>query len=97
MKIAIWHNLPSGGAKRALWNHVSGLLKRGHKIEAWRPETADKNFLPLGELCPEHVLPLQPSPYKPAPKFLGWIADARHAAREHRRHAEARDGLRGGN
>lgn len=77
MKIAVWHNLPSGGAKRALWNHASGLLKRGHQMEAWCPETADKNYLPLSALCPEHVLPLQPSPYKRAPKFLGWIADAR--------------------
>ena len=77
MKIAVWHNLPSGGAKRALWNHVSGLLQRGHAMEAWCPETADKNYLPLSTLCPEHSLPLQPSPYKKAPKLFGWVADAR--------------------
>ena len=77
LRIAVWHNLPSGGAKRALWNHVSGLLQRGHQVESWCPETADKDYLPLGGLCPEHILPLAPSPYKKAPKPFGWIADDR--------------------
>jgi glycosyltransferase involved in cell wall biosynthesis len=55
MKIAVWHNLPSGGGKRALYDHVRGLVRRGHTVESWCPPTADQNYLPLGELIPEHV------------------------------------------
>ena len=60
MKIAVWHNLPSGGAKRALYDQVRGLVARGHTVEAWSPPTADSQFLPLVELIPEHQLPLGP-------------------------------------
>jgi len=57
LRIAIWHNLPSGGAKRALYEHVKGLVGRGHYIEIWCPSTADPNYLPLSEFAQEHVLP----------------------------------------
>lgn len=59
MRIAVWHNLPSGGGKRALYDHVRGLLARGHHVEAWCPPTANRSYLPLGDLVPEHVTPLQ--------------------------------------
>jgi glycosyltransferase involved in cell wall biosynthesis len=62
MRIAIWHNLPSGGGKRALYDHVRGLLARGHSIEAWCPPTADQSFLPLSPLVPEHIVPLATKP-----------------------------------
>lgn len=62
MKIAVWHNLPSGGGKRALYTHVRGLLARGHTLESWCPPTADQSYLPLGELIAEHVLPLDWQP-----------------------------------
>ena len=58
MRIAVWHNLPSGGAKRALFNHVRGLVGAGHSVEVWCPPTADRTYLPLKELVPEHVVPL---------------------------------------
>jgi glycosyltransferase involved in cell wall biosynthesis len=58
MKIAIWHNLPSGGGKRALHGQVRGLKARGHDIEVWCPPGADRTYLPLAELVPEHVVPL---------------------------------------
>ncbi|WP_129127976.1 glycosyltransferase family 4 protein [Geomonas oryzae] len=61
LRIAIWHNLPSGGGKRQLYNHVKGLLERGHYLESWCPDTADQKFLPLSELIKEHVVPL---PYR---------------------------------
>ena len=32
MKIAIWHNLPSGGGKRALYNHIKALKENGHYV-----------------------------------------------------------------
>ena len=58
MRIAVWHNLPSGGGKRALYYHVRGLVERGHSVEAWCPSTSDRNYLPLSELITEHVLPI---------------------------------------
>jgi len=59
LRIAIWHNLPSGGGKRQLYNHVKGLLDRGHYIESWCPDTADTDYLPLGKVIKENVVPLQ--------------------------------------
>jgi glycosyltransferase involved in cell wall biosynthesis len=58
MRIAVWHNLPSGGAKRALYDQVRGLVARGHEVEAWCPPTADRGYLPLSDLVREHVVPL---------------------------------------
>ena len=58
MRIAVWHNLPSGGGKRALYYHVRGLVERGHSVEAWCPSTSDRNYLPLSELITEHVVPI---------------------------------------
>jgi glycosyltransferase involved in cell wall biosynthesis len=59
LKIAVWHNLPSGGGKRALYEHIKGLKKRGHVIEAWCPSSADTDYLPLGDLVQEHVVPFE--------------------------------------
>jgi glycosyltransferase involved in cell wall biosynthesis len=58
MRIAVWHNLPSGGGKRALYDQVRGLVARGHEVEAWCPPTADREYLPLSDLVREHVVPL---------------------------------------
>ena len=57
MRIAVWHNFPSGGGKRALYDHVRGLLARGHELECWAPDTADRDFMPLSKIVPEHVFP----------------------------------------
>jgi glycosyltransferase involved in cell wall biosynthesis len=62
LKIAIWHNLPSGGGKRSLYYHVRGLIERGHTIESWCPSTADRTYLPLNELVKEHVIPFNWEP-----------------------------------
>jgi glycosyltransferase involved in cell wall biosynthesis len=50
MNVAIFHNLPSGGAKRALYNFSKYLGKSGHIVEAFVPSTADESFLPLQEV-----------------------------------------------
>lgn len=65
MKIAVWHNLPSGGGKRALYYQIKGLLERGHTIEAWCPPSADQTYLPLRDLLAEHILPCEK---------IGWVA-----------------------
>jgi glycosyltransferase involved in cell wall biosynthesis len=79
MRIAVWHNLPSGGGKRALHDTLRGLLGRGHRIEAWCPPTADRTFLPLGALIPEHVVPLA------LPVRTDWDGRLRVPARVERR------------
>lgn len=60
LRIAVWHNLPSGGGKRALYHHVKGLLQRGHTVESWCPPTADQTFMSLSEIIRENVVPLLP-------------------------------------
>jgi len=64
MRIAIWHNLPSGGGKRALYNQVKGLKERGHYLEAWTTDMASKDYLPLSNLIVEHILPVKSNIYK---------------------------------
>ena len=66
MRIAVWHNLPSGGGKRALYDHVRELVARGHDVTAWCPPTADSRYLPLKTIVTEHVLPLPDRPKLPA-------------------------------
>ena len=77
MRIAVWHNLPSGGGKRALYDHVRGLLSRGHEIEAWCPPTADRSYLPLSEIVPEHVVPLSGFDARLQPALLRRLYQAR--------------------
>lgn len=58
LKIAVWYNLPSGGAKRSLYAHVEGLKARGHHVEAWRPPYTAEPYLPLDSLVPDHEVSL---------------------------------------
>ena len=81
MKIAVWHNLPSGGGKRALYDHVQGLVARGHTVEAWCPPTADRDYLPLNQLIQEHVVELQwPIKTRATDKFGITLATERRLA-----------------
>lgn len=59
LRIAVWHNLPSGGGKRQLYYHVKGLLGRGHYIESWCPPSADQKYLSLNTLIRENIVPLR--------------------------------------
>jgi glycosyltransferase involved in cell wall biosynthesis len=76
MRIALWHNLPSGGGKRALYDQVRGLLGRGHSVEAWCPPTADREYLPVADLITEHVVPLA-QVSKPSFGRLGRLSEMR--------------------
>lgn len=75
LKIAVWHNLPSGGGKRALYYHVKGLVERGHTVESWCPPTADQTYLPLSELIIEHIVPFSWEPRKPKVLINKYLAD----------------------
>ncbi|WP_460636526.1 glycosyltransferase family 4 protein [Larkinella harenae] len=59
MKIAVWHNLRSGGGSRALHQHIKGLAQRGHSIEVWTSSIADSTFLDVDKYVTKtHILPL---------------------------------------
>jgi glycosyltransferase involved in cell wall biosynthesis len=51
MKIAIFHNLPSGGAKRALYEYMRLLSSAGHKLDIFTLSTANNSFLPLSKFA----------------------------------------------
>jgi glycosyltransferase involved in cell wall biosynthesis len=60
MRIAVWHNLPSGGGKRALLYHLKALVDRGHQLEIWCPDTAySSNLHAVEKDIKLHVLPLK--------------------------------------
>lgn len=50
MKIAVFHNLLSGGAKRALYNNVEFLAK-DHEIDIYIPSVANEDYLPLKDVA----------------------------------------------
>lgn len=50
MRIAVFHNLPSGGAKRALYGYVDYLNQQNHTVDVFVPSTANEDFLPLKDI-----------------------------------------------
>ena len=60
MRIAIWHNLVSGGGKRALNYHIKALKSKGHYIEIWTPDTSLSDTLhTVKDDVKLHILPLK--------------------------------------
>jgi len=55
VKIAVYHNLPAGGAMRVLGEQCRRLIARGHRLECWLPAGAATAGLP--ESMPVHVVP----------------------------------------
>ena len=52
MKIALFHHIETGGAKRAVYEHAKGLRDSGHSLHLFTPtKKADNAFLPLAPLC----------------------------------------------
>jgi glycosyltransferase involved in cell wall biosynthesis len=49
MKIAVFHNLPSGGAKRALYGNIK-YLTRDNEVDAFVPSSANEDYLPLEDI-----------------------------------------------
>lgn len=90
MRIAVWYHLPAGGAKRALHDQVTGLAERGHEVEVWMPSCADREFLPLPDSIPQHVLPLSWTPPGTG-RLARWTRPWRQASklRAARAHASA--------
>jgi glycosyltransferase involved in cell wall biosynthesis len=53
MRIAIYHNLPSGGAKRTLFETLRRLVQR-HEVDVYTLITADEQFCDLRPLANRH-------------------------------------------
>lgn len=51
LRIAVYHDLPSGGAKRTVHAQVRELVRRGHQVECFVTSTAEEDFLPLAEVA----------------------------------------------
>lgn len=90
MRIAVWHNLPTGGGQRALYDHVRGLIARGHDVEIWAPPATTTPLVDLGAVAPCHEVELRTShqrygDYLPYGRGMGLAAHLRmmdhHSAR----------------
>ncbi len=64
MRIAIYHNLPSGGAKRALFE-ITKRLSASHYIDAYSLSTADNAFCDLRPFVQNQII----YPYEPSALF----------------------------
>lgn len=66
MKIAVFHNLPSGGAKRALYGNVN-FLAENNNIDVFIPSTANEEYLPLKDVVNKlRIFPVK----KSIPRFI---------------------------
>lgn len=62
MRIAIYHNLPSGGGKRALYEMTRHLVEK-HDVDVYTLSAAEHDFCDLRTHCQRHVIfPFQPLP-----------------------------------
>ncbi len=85
-RIALYHNLPSGGAQRAAYEMVKGLVERGYQIDEFCPTTADRRLFSLSPFVRRTVLlPFHPrgvwsrrvpfvTPYVTAARLLADLA-----------------------
>jgi len=68
MRIAIYHDLPSGGAKRTLYETVKRLSERGHSLDVYTLSTANKDFCNISRyLDAEYEFEFLPSKLLPSP------------------------------
>ncbi len=51
MRIAVFHNLPSGGAKRAMAEMIRQLAAAGDTVDVFAPSTADETFFPSSQVA----------------------------------------------
>ena len=78
MRIAIYHDLPSGGAKRTLYESAKR-LSQCHALDVYTLDTADTEFCDLDEFSQaKHVFHFSPSRLFPSPfgrlnQFQRWM------------------------
>jgi glycosyltransferase involved in cell wall biosynthesis len=74
MKIAVFHDLRSGGAKRALRNHVMHLTRSGHIVDVHVPSTANEEFQSLKEVATSlRVYPVKATIYGRAYSAIRYV------------------------
>ena len=67
MKVAVYHNLPSGGAKRSLFEMVRRLAGR-HQLDVYTLSSAEHDFCDLRPYSQQHhVTPFAPQPLRQRP------------------------------
>jgi glycosyltransferase involved in cell wall biosynthesis len=67
VRIAVYHNLPSGGAKRALYE-ISCRLAKAHSLDVYTLSSAEHDFCDMRPVCDEHLaFPFNPLPQVHAP------------------------------
>ena len=67
MKVAIYHNLPGGGAKRALFE-MARRLAESHDLDVFTLSSAEHDFCDLRPFCNRHeIIPFQPLPLAQRP------------------------------
>lgn len=70
MRIALYENLPSGGAKRAAFEYARALTENGHEVDLWTTTAADTSFVSMSQVterqyfypCPRLWLSVRPLP-----------------------------------
>lgn len=69
MKIAVFHNLPAGGQKRALYEQVKR-LSRNHTLDLYTLSITNESFLPLKPFVRKHfTVDYYPPPHFPQSVF----------------------------
>jgi len=51
MKVAVYHNLPTGGNKRSLYDTVRGMKASGHTVDVHTLDISEEHFKPLTEVA----------------------------------------------
>lgn len=80
MRIALYHNLTSGGSKREAYEFARQLAHAGHTVHLFRPSTANERFLPLTEFVERdfvfdlHFLPDLPLRFPGLTRYLDLAA-----------------------
>ena len=71
LRIAIYHNVPAGGAKRAIFEFAQGLAGRGHKIIEIVPSTSELDWCSLEPfVTARRIYPLRWPVWKKRVPFL---------------------------
>jgi glycosyltransferase involved in cell wall biosynthesis len=83
VRIAVWHYLPFGGAKRALHLHLKGLHARGHELVIFQPPLS-RDELDLSSFGEVHTVPLD---FVEKPGLVGSMTRIRRLIRDFNVHA----------
>lgn len=84
MRIALFHNLPAGGAMRHTYEQVRELHRRGHEIVEFTQSTANLEFMPFAPYVARTRIydlpwrPLRRVPIRGVGPYIHWWQNARN-------------------